>query len=614
MRWMFPSRAGGEYEGWGNGSLEMFKGDPIKSLAREICQNSLDARDDKEKPVVVEFAFEEVKRSEFPGLFQFRDIILKCMDFWKDDKNSKTQNFLINAEQALSQEKIKVLRISDFNTKGLLGAYDKESISTAWNGLVKSTAVSVKSDSGAAGSYGIGKNATFVNSYLQTVFYRTYDVEDNKAALGVARLMSFKDESYGDEDPVRRSVGYFCEDINEPLASIPELDKIYTRTEYGTDIFIPAFKIEDDWVGKMVGEILENFLMSFHENKLIVRVGNTEINGTKESISKAISRYRKYTKDAYCFNDVLRSAEGEFVDETYGFRGKGELRLRVLYKPDQNQKILVVRNTGMKIAEIPKLPRTISFSGILEIIGDELNEFFREMENPQHNKWEPKRHSDPDKARKYVDELEKWVRTIIDEKISESIGEETDLNTADYFNGADDTTETNESMVDSSLRTDFEFQQKTERSYKSVKGGGNDLENGFVDEGGDTTGYRHRTGSNGGERKGRRALINPLGPDLVHGGSNKVGYRARVVKESNNTDRLILSSSQPISDAMLEIVTMGENGKSLPLQVTSILSASTTAYCKNGKIYINEIAANERVSISFSLGESQDFAIVSSDL
>ena len=51
MKWNFPSRDNGQIEGFSNPGLAWFKGDPLQALAREICQNSLDAVDDEEEPV-----------------------------------------------------------------------------------------------------------------------------------------------------------------------------------------------------------------------------------------------------------------------------------------------------------------------------------------------------------------------------------------------------------------------------------------------------------------------------------------------------------------------------------------------------------------------------------
>lgn len=43
-KWFFPSRGFGATEGFSNPGLEMFKGEPIRAMAREVCQNSLDAK------------------------------------------------------------------------------------------------------------------------------------------------------------------------------------------------------------------------------------------------------------------------------------------------------------------------------------------------------------------------------------------------------------------------------------------------------------------------------------------------------------------------------------------------------------------------------------------
>ena len=53
-KWSFPSKCHGEIEGYANPGLEMFKGNPLQALTREICQNSLDAGDE-DKTVIVEF-------------------------------------------------------------------------------------------------------------------------------------------------------------------------------------------------------------------------------------------------------------------------------------------------------------------------------------------------------------------------------------------------------------------------------------------------------------------------------------------------------------------------------------------------------------------------------
>ena len=54
--WYFPSNDHGENKGINDSGVATFRGTPLKSLAREICQNSLDAQNDKKSPVVIEFS------------------------------------------------------------------------------------------------------------------------------------------------------------------------------------------------------------------------------------------------------------------------------------------------------------------------------------------------------------------------------------------------------------------------------------------------------------------------------------------------------------------------------------------------------------------------------
>lgn len=79
------------------------------------------------------------------------------------------------------------------------------------------------------------------------------------------------------------------------------------------------------------------------------------------------------------FYNVIRTDNKEVIEETFPFHKLGVLRLRLLYEPDLNKKVLVVRNSGMKITRIPSLPRGISYVGFLELQGDRLNGFFRDM-------------------------------------------------------------------------------------------------------------------------------------------------------------------------------------------------------------------------------------------
>ena len=64
MRWSFPSNNNGDVNGISNSGVETFQGTPLKSLAREICQNSLDAALD-ENTVTVDSSLLNLVRKRF---------------------------------------------------------------------------------------------------------------------------------------------------------------------------------------------------------------------------------------------------------------------------------------------------------------------------------------------------------------------------------------------------------------------------------------------------------------------------------------------------------------------------------------------------------------------
>lgn len=332
-KWEFPSRGYAETEGYSNAGLAEFKGNPLQALAREICQNSLDAADGSGKPVRVEIRKHHVEINSFPGMIQLKSILEACERFWGREGDANTKAFLRNAQRYFSKSnKFFVLQVSDYNTKGVQGAFSSNNI-TPWGSLVKGNAFSVKADeSNAAGSYGIGKAAPFVSSAFQTVFYRTYDIDNERAALGVARLMAFNaavGEFAPGEDPVRRSVGYYgSSSNNKPSVKIEELDKICRRIEHGTDLFIPGFMYstaDNEWVKTILLEIVDNFLYSIYTGKLEIIVEDTRLN--RGSLPAVLSFLGPKAKNASMFYDVIREDNQQVHEMIEPFHKMGYLRL-----------------------------------------------------------------------------------------------------------------------------------------------------------------------------------------------------------------------------------------------------------------------------------------------
>ena len=89
--WIFPSNNFGTVKGINEAGIETFKGSPFRSLAREICQNSMDARRNVNEPVVVEFSSFSIAVKDIPDVNRLQNAILSCLSFWEDNK--KTTDF-----------------------------------------------------------------------------------------------------------------------------------------------------------------------------------------------------------------------------------------------------------------------------------------------------------------------------------------------------------------------------------------------------------------------------------------------------------------------------------------------------------------------------------------
>ena len=83
MKWNFPSNNDGTAHALNDSGIETFKDNPFKSLAREIPQNSCDAKKGDD-PVRVEFSLLEVPRTQVPNVDGLVEIISSCLNHWRD--------------------------------------------------------------------------------------------------------------------------------------------------------------------------------------------------------------------------------------------------------------------------------------------------------------------------------------------------------------------------------------------------------------------------------------------------------------------------------------------------------------------------------------------------
>lgn len=409
ITWHFNGNNFGPETGLDTSDMETFKKDPIGSLAREICQNSIDARL-KGKKVKVHFKTFEINKNSIPGKERLENEMKSCKEYKKN--NLKIQDALDKMIKEINREKITCLRISDFNTTGLLGV---ENNSSAFYSLTKGSGISDKQGT-TGGSKGIGKYASFVASLFNTVFYSTKTIDNNKGYIGISKLCSSTIEN---SDEKTQGTGYYSlNKKNHPILEDLILDNSFIREESGTDVYILGFNNEKEWKKELITKVLDSFFVAIYNEQLEVEVEDIFI--SKSNIDEIIENKELILEKEYAnikSQYILLSNENNL--SSFKIDDLGEIKVYVKgYGREEaslaTNKCIMVRYPYMKIKALPTISH-VPCSAMCIIENNQLNEILRDIENPQHTDWELKRLDDS--QRKEVRAIINNIKNTIDEHI-----------------------------------------------------------------------------------------------------------------------------------------------------------------------------------------------------
>lgn len=419
LGWNFPPNADGEDEDLNNPGIESFKNTPLTSLAREICQNSLDARHPEAMaPVEVHFEVVDVPVDDFPGIEDFRDILGRCKASRPD--SHKFQQFFNRAEQIAAGGTISCLLISDFNTTGLRGADGVKG--TDWYKLTRTVGSSDKS--GGLGSFGIGKFAPYANSDLRTVFYSTLNSDEQHAFQGVARLVTHA-AATGEET---RGTGYFgVTEKNRPILTRSKIPAFLVRKNIGTNILVAGFRRPAQWEAEIVRAVVDSFFYAVMHEKLVVRAGGTTINhASLPSIIEASYKDQKTTNNTPAYLEALTSSDAkEFINQD--FDGLGQISLKILSGKNFPKRVAMIRGSGMKIFDKGHFLTPLRFAGVFNAVGEKVDSFLKSLEPPQHDSFEPQRADAPAEAKARLKKLYDWIRECVRSIAENDVEEETEI-------------------------------------------------------------------------------------------------------------------------------------------------------------------------------------------
>lgn len=458
LKWFFDQETG-EDDGPNDPIHEKFKGNAYYSIVRESIQNSMDAVDDEEKPVEVEYSFFEMSRleGEFPNLFRIEDHIEGGKHYYS--KNPQAQRlfdemleYLNGKYEGKKKTRIDCLKISDYNTKGMNFEEDEDSenyTDSPFYAFLRAKGVSPKGDSGAGGSFGFGKGAYFGLSPIRTVVVSTLTKNGKYLFQGKIRLTTHK----GPNGQKLTASGYYDKGNGKPITNPDQIPDMFLRSKQGTDINVIGLQDSERTITEMVKSVLNNFWLAIYENKLAVKIREVEIN--KENLDEMIHSYYSEEVESGSINDyeewtplpyykAVRHAE-----ETPNFRvfekdldTLGKVKLYIYLKQGLKNRIAYLRKPKMVVFKKTN-NKLNGYSGVFVCENEDGNKLLRKMENPQHNEWSRTNYTKENEphplGKKAESELSEFINDCLSELNKRNVGKKQSvLGLEEYLNIPED--------------------------------------------------------------------------------------------------------------------------------------------------------------------------------
>lgn len=591
----FPENFGGEEHGLNDPGVETFMGDIGGYLAREAAQNSIDAA--KQTPILLEFDVHDVPLVNLPCLADLRQVLHACKEFWKG--NPKTIDFCERALNVLQQDKVKLLEYSDLQTSGLAGSDDDRQ--NSWYGLVRSGGASFKGE-GQGGSFGIGKYAPFAASHLRTVYYSSLNHLGEYIFQGVSRLMTHVESSGNKTQGVGYIGDYHAEEKKFLSVRNPQrIPTLMKRKEHGTSVFVPGFRLGDDWETVLIRSVLANFWPAIHFERVMFRTCEHEI--TKDNLANYLNMYADDDDfDAHTYYQALTSAEKYQFAET--IPPIGNVELYVALGHNLSKRVALTRATGMVVDFWEFRPRK-AFCGLFVCQDEKGNKILSRLEPPRHDRWDPNRLSEEEyDGNALVKSLKAWIREqvksimpvddsdeIFDEEVARYLPD--DLDEEESFDSDQTGDEENRETFES-VPTDAESMLIPLDPIRTGEAVGNEQ---GQQEGGDTGGDYSPAGGDGVATGGN---LRETGDHGSKGSDDVVGIQSRIYPRDGQLV-LILKADDGF-DGEIRLFAVGEDGTEMAFDIKAAFDDNTgeVIACYRNTLSGFTIPASQAVKIRVS--------------
>jgi hypothetical protein len=411
--WIFAPSGGGETVGFNDAGINTFKASRIRSVAREVTQNSLDAS--VQKPVKLRVEPFTLSKTQAPEFFTLLTHIHACASIAPEGEPKK---FFAQAKELLESENVSGLLFHDTNTSGLTGEIGG---SGPWQALTRSAGVTQKA-SGKLGSFGHGARAPFALSGIRTVLYLTQIIVNGKVerrAVGRSILMSHQ---VGGK--MSQGVGFFGNgDEATPFVDqeIPSwLDNLRPK-ELGEGTTLVVFHVKGGaFREKFEYEIIRSYALAIEAGNLEVDVLGDAIeasgledlwNETVTAVENSVGQENEVESvDIENLKTIFSPHQRHTIETALG---KCEIRLRS-GDDVRSRSVAIARGGGMLITSKPERLKLFTglenFSCVVWVSEPVGSSELAQLENPAHNEFSKdwlspnENDSDPDTTwTKYLD-------------------------------------------------------------------------------------------------------------------------------------------------------------------------------------------------------------------
>lgn len=430
-QWRFPDNGGGLAAGFNDSSIDHFKGHRLSSLVREVIQNSIDARLDNSRPVIVDFQLNTIDTASVPEVTSLAEHLRLSKQTAKVQNSDQAVEFYEEAEQILNKSTLSFLSVHDSNTTGLTGPIDGPH--GAWYALTKGSGLTQKVGP-SLGSFGHGSKAPFVSSKLRSIFYLSVISPQNKREVRFQGKSILQSHASANGNMTQGTGFYGIPDNCMPLLdeAVPEWAlqlRLHRTQETGTSIIIPGSIWDQDSLSSVSITAIANFFYAISKGVLEVNIGHVE----RLTASNIVEKYMLYkARLDEAFEEIDREAvvdAFQTIETIVNPLQHGEQqipnfgRIDWYFRADDDvdsRNVAVARGNGMLITKrapnLVKFPNLKPFDFFVCVTGGDGSELLKSIENPEHTNFEFDRLDDLKKrsqAKKRYDNFQKTIREIL---------------------------------------------------------------------------------------------------------------------------------------------------------------------------------------------------------